>query len=233
MKRNIIILSFAIAAGLLVLPIGCSTSNKNTTSKGSHTNIENGHEYVDLGLSVKWASCNVGATAPEEYGNYYAWGEVLPKTGYWWTTYKYCNGTCDSMTKYCTNSKYSIVDNKTTLEVIDDAAAYNWGGTWRMPTETEWTELRGQCTWTWTTRNGVNGYEVTSNVNGNSIFLPAAGYRYDTYLPGTGCSCGYYWSSSLDESTPYNAWHVEFGSDYVYRYGNGRLEGRSVRPVCP
>ncbi|MBR3609326.1 MAG: hypothetical protein IKL50_05525, partial [Bacteroidales bacterium] len=95
------------------------------------TGMENGKGYVDLGLSVKWATCNVGATTPEEYGYYFAWGETTPKTTYYWSAYKYCNGTDDSMTKYCTNSKYGIVDNKTTLELTDDAAHVNWGGSWR------------------------------------------------------------------------------------------------------
>ena len=218
MKQKMISLCFAIAAGLLVLTTGCSA------------NRENGNKYVDLGLSVKWASCNVGATAPEEYGYYYAWGEVLPKTD--WATYKYCNGTYDSMTKYCTNSGYGTVDNKTTLEAMDDAAAYNWGDSWRMPTYAEWEELLNQCTWKWTTRNGVNGYKVKSKINGNSIFLPAAGYSRDAGFDDAG-SLGFYWSSSLSESDPTDAWHVYFGSGNVDSYYDTRSYGQSVRPVCP
>ena len=221
MKTNIISLCFAVTAGLLVLTTGCSA------------NREKGHEYVDLGLSVKWASCNVGATAPEDYGNYYAWGEVLPKPDYSWATYKYSNGTYNSMTKYCTKSSHGTVDNKTTLEAMDDAATYNWGGSWRMPTNAEWTELREQCTWTWTSRNGVDGYEVKSKTNGNSIFLPAAGYRSYADLGGAG-SNGIYWSSSLDESDPYLARYVLFYSGYVpMKNIECRNCGLSVRPVCP
>ncbi len=137
-----------------------------------------GHEYVDLGLpsGLKWATCNVGATAPEAYGDYYAWGETAPKTIYNWSTYKWCNGSYDTQTKYCTSSSYGTVDNKTVLDLADDAARANWGGAWRMPTDEEWTELRENCTWTWTNLNGKNGYEV-KGANGNSIFLPAAGKK--------------------------------------------------------
>ena len=192
----------------------------------------NGHEYVDLGLSVKWATCNVGASKPEEYGDYFAWGETEPKSIYDWSTYKWCNGSYNTPTKYCTNSSYGTVDNKTTLEATDDAARANWGGSWRMPTDAELTELREQCTWTWTTQNGVNGCKVTSKSNGKSIFLPAAGYRRDSSLTYAGSQC-YYWSSSLDANYPYNAffYRVMLGSvEWGNRY---RYNGQSVRPVCP
>ena len=198
------------------------------------TGIENGHEYVDLGLpsGTKWATCNVGASKPEEYGNYYAWGETEPKDYYDWSTYKWCNGSKTTLTKYNTSSSSGTVDNKTVLELADDAARANWGGAWRMPTDAEWTELRENCTWTWTTKNGVNGYEVKSKTNGNSIFLPAAGYRDDDDLSYAGV-CGYYWSSSLSTNYPCNAWFVYFISDGVYRSNNYcRYYGRSVRPVC-
>jgi hypothetical protein len=192
------------------------------------------HEYVDLGLSVKWATCNVGASKPEEYGDYFAWGETQPKSTYSWSTYKWCRGSYDTQTKYCTNSSYGTVDNKTTLDLSDDAARANWGGSWRMPTDAELTELREQCTWTWTTQNGVYGYKVTSKKSGytnKSIFLPAAGYRYDDSLNYAG-SLGYYWSSSLITGSPYNAWFVYFYSDYVDRHYYYRYCGFSVRPVC-
>ena len=189
------------------------------------------HEYVDLGLSVKWATCNVGANAPEEYGDYFAWGETQPKTTYDWSTYKWCNGSYDTQTKYCTDSYYGTVDNKTQLELSDDAARANWGGSWRMPTTEEQQELINNCTWTWTTQNGVNGYKVTSKKNGNSIFLPAAGYRDDSSLNYAG-STGYDWSSSLSSDYPGDAYGLGFNSDlvgwgYYYRY-----YGHSVRPVC-
>lgn len=192
------------------------------------------HEYVDLGLSVKWATCNVGATKPEEYGDYFAWGETQPKSTYDWSTYKWCNGSYDTQTKYNTNSSYGTVDNKTTLDLSDDAARANWGGSWRMPTDAELTELREQCTWTWTTQNGVYGYKVTSKKSGymnKSIFLPAAGYRLDSSLLGAG-SYGDYWSSSLSTDYPYYAWDVSFSSYSVGRDHYSRYYGFSVRPVC-
>ena len=167
---------------------------------------ENGHEWVDLGLSVKWATCNVGATKPKEYGNYYAWGETSPKSSY-------------------TSSNYTYSSNPTTLPLNRDAVAVNWGGSWRMPTKAEQDELREKCKWTWTGR----GYTVTGP-NGNSIFLPAAGYRYDSdlYLAG---SYGYYWSSSLDTGNSGYACSLDFGSDGVYWDFNTRYCGLSVRGV--
>ena len=194
---------------------------------------ENGHEYVDLGLSVKWATCNVGANSPEEYGDYFAWGETTPKTTYFWSTYKYCNGLYDTMTKYCTDSYYGTVDNKTTLELTDDAARVNWGGKWRMPTKAEQDELRDtdNCTWTWTTQKGVKGYKVTSKKNGNSIFLPAAGYRSNDNLICAGI-WGSYWSSSLSSYSCHDAYSVFFSSSYVNCSDYSRHDGRSVRAVC-
>ena len=190
------------------------------------------HEYVDLGLSVKWATCNVGATKPEEYGDYFAWGETQPKDYYDWSTYKWCNGSKTTHTKYNTSSSYGTVDNKTTLDLSDDAARANWGGSWRMPTKAEQDELRNNCTWTRTTQNGVNGYKVTSKSNGNSIFLPAAGYRSDSSLSSAGGS-GDYWSSSLGTDSPYHAYYLFFNSSDVDWYEVSRGYGFSVRPVCP
>ncbi len=196
---------------------------------------ENGYEYIDLGLSVKWATMNVGASNPEDYGDYFAWGETEPKDVYDWSTYKWCNGSYTSLTKYNTSSSYGTVDNKTKLELSDDAAHVNWGGAWRMPTDAELTELREQCTWTWTRQNGVNGCKVMSKSNGNSIFLPAAGFRNYSSLYNAGSSC-YYWSNSLDTDTDYlyNALGVSFSfPDNLHWFNNSRGFGQSVRPVCP
>ena len=192
------------------------------------------HEYVDLGLpsGLKWATCNVGATTPEDYGDYFAWGEVEPKTTYDWSTYKY-GADWDQLTKYCTGSDYGkdgFTDNKTVLDPEDDAATANWGGAWRMPTTAEQQELINYCTWDWTTQNGVNGYKVTGP-NGNSIFLPAAGYMGAGALNDAG-SYGYYWSSSLSTDYPDGAYNVIFCSDNVGWYGSGRCCVKSVRPVC-
>ena len=192
------------------------------------------HDYVDLGLpsGIKWATCNVGATTPEGYGDYFAWGETTPKNNYDWSTYKYCNGSSSTLTKYNTNSSNGTIDNKTTLDLSDDAARANWGGTWRMPTRAEQEELINNCTWTWSTRNGVRGYKVTSKTNGNSIFLPAAGYRTGTSVYTVG-SFGYYWSSSLYESIPNSAYGLYFYSDNVdWNNCYSRDYGHTVRAVC-
>ena len=188
-----------------------------------------GVEAVDLGLSVKWASCNVGAESPEEYGGYYAWGETEEKTNYSLSTYKWCNGSNDSQTKYCTSSSYGTVDNKTTLDPEDDVAHVKWGGTWRMPTIAEQDELLSKCSWSWTSVNGVNGYRVTGP-NGNSIFLPAAGYRYggDVYDSG---SFGGFWSATLDSGESCYACGLDLDDGYYdWEYYN-RYCGLSVRPV--
>ena len=195
-------------------------------------------DAVDMGTvvngkNIKWASFNIGASSPEEYGDYYAWGETEPKENYSWSTYKWGNGSFSTLTKYNTSSSRGTVDNKTVLESSDDVASVNLGGKWRMPTDAEWTELRTKCTWTWVTNyngSGINGRLVTSKANGNSIFLPAAGYRYVTGLSNAG-SCGYYWSSSLDTDSPCLAYFVYFYSDDVRRRNGDRYLGRSVRPV--
>ena len=186
---------------------------------------------IDLGLGVKFACCNVGADSPTDYGNYYAWGETSTKIQYDWSTYKWCNGTQNSMTKYCTKSSYGTVDDKTTLELSDDAARVNWGGSWRMPTYSELKKLNTDCTWTWTTVNNINGYRVTGS-NGNSIFLPAAGYRNDTSLDMAGY-WGCYWSSSSGTGNGYSAINLRFTSDggHGLALGDGRDYGESVRPV--
>lgn len=215
------------------------TIERNHLSKMSPIEVEGGNpvtpsvpDAVDLGLSVKWASFNLGATKPEEYGDHYAWGETGPKEDYAWSTYKWCMGAYNTLTKYCTDSSYGyngFTDGKTVLDPEDDAAHVNLGGKWRMPTDDEWTELRENCTWSWTTQNGVNGYLVTGP-NGNSIVLPAAGYRFNVYLYTAG-SYGLYWSSSLNADYPSYAWRVDFGSGGVYRFGYDRCGGQSVRPV--
>ena len=203
---------------------------------GSH----NGHDYVDLGLSVMWATCNVGASRPEEFGNYYAWGEVVPKKYYDWTTYKYCNGSYKTLTKYNTVSDFGLVDNKTTLEPNDDAATANWGGEWRTPTKAELEELRKYCTWEWIIIHGIQGSLITSEKNGNTIFWPASGYIYrnstnkcnhkEQYLGGPR---GYYWSNVISSSKPYSAYSRD-NDDCTASWSYGsRVFGHTIRPVCP
>ena len=201
--------------------------------------IRSAKTAVDLGLSVKWAAGNVGATNESDYGNLYAWGETSTKSVYNWSTYKYCKGSRTTLTKYCTSSSHGVVDNKTVLDPVDDAAHVNWGGNWRMPTEAEQDELMNKCTWTWT-RNyngtGAAGYIVSSKKNSNSIFLPASGWRLDEEINGVG-SLGNYWSSSLFVGSVDYAYNLDFNSDRV-GYSDGasltcRDWGYSVRPVCP
>lgn len=208
------------------------------TSKKKAVMIK-GHEAVDLGLSVKWAACNVGANAPEEPGGYFAWGETEEKGNYAMETYKWGNGrSWDSQTagycvKYCTNSKEGIVDNKTTLEPKDDVARVKWGGDWRMPTRDEFKELVDSCTWKWTIFNGVKGHLVIGP-NGNRIFLPATGNRGNTGIYDVGRS-GYYWTGTLDGSSNYDANSIELFENFrmlnqkkQYR----RYRGLAVRPVA-
>ena len=195
----------------------------------------NGHTYVDLGLpsGTLWAACNVGANAPEDYGDYFAWGETQTKDIYHWSTYRYCNGSESTLTKYCNNSNYGyngFTDNLTVLLPEDDAATANWGNGWCMPTRAQWEELYQNTTNSWTTQNGVNGIRFTGP-NGNSLFLPAAGYRSDSSLGSAG-SYGDYWSSSLYTDYPGFAWGFGFTSyGALVSGGGGRNYGRSVRAV--
>ena len=186
---------------------------------------------IDLGLSVMWACCNVGASKPEEYGGQYAWGETEEKTSYDWDTYKYSTGSI-SYTKYNTLPFFGTVDNKTVLEPSDDVAQTKWGNSWRMPTIDEFDELYSNCDSEWTTLNGVYGMKFTSRRNGNSIFLPAAGNHFYDELLNVG-SGGYYWSSSLNTDRPYGAHGMSFDSFHgVFTSLNyGRADGYSVRPV--
>ncbi len=204
-------------------------------------------EAVDLGLSVKWASFNLGATNPEEFGDYYAWGETVPyycsqdpliwrpgkETGYDWQSYKWCMGSSNTFTKYCWASSRGykgFTDTKTILDPEDDAAHMSLGGKWRMPRDSEFGELLNNCSWEWTSVNGVDGFKVTGP-SGASIFFPAAGRRYGTNLNFPGAR-GYYLSSSLDAVDASNAWGMYFFSE---RAGTGsynsRCDGRTIRPV--
>ena len=192
--------------------------------------------WVDLGLpsGLLWAECNLGANAPEEYGNYYAWGETQPKEAYIWRTYRYCTvyadrGNLHTLTKYNTNSKYGTPDNLTTLETMDDAATATLGSGARMPTADEWDELINNTTVEWTTLNGVNGCKFTA-ANGNTLFLSATGYLFGSELLGDGF-LGAYWSSSLSADAPYAAFGFDFGSDNQHLYASLRYCGSPVRAV--
>lgn len=232
-------------------------SNKDVISASYIINVDkanqmNGHEYVDLGLpsGVKWATCNVGATSPEEYGDYFAWGEtegyMSGKKEFAENTYRWYMSTTSKdseefeittmgYNKYVEKTKASVqgyngfYDDKTVLDLEDDAAHVNWGGNWRMPTFAEQTELRNSCKWNWVSINGKNGYKIIGP-NGNYIFLPAAGYRRtSSYYVGT---WGSYWSSSLYTSNSCNAYTLFFRNESVGRSWDDRFEGSTVRAVC-
>ena len=196
-----------------------------------------GHDWVQLweGGSI-WATCNVGASSPEEYGGYYAWGETAEKDNYEWDTYKWCGGTDRTLTKYCYTKTYGTIDKKIVLDLEDDAAYVNLSTNWRMPTSEEWEELVDNCTWTWTddyNSTGVAGYIVTSDVTGytdNSIFLPAAGTREGEDLAAD-AEIGYYWSSSLLKSRSNCAYYLAFISDEMNVDSSNRYSGLTVRPV--
>lgn len=190
-----------------LLCVLCSCEEKALT--GTHE----GHEWVDLGLpsGLKWATCNVGASLPDDYGKYYAWGEISTKT-------TYSNDNCMSRRK-----SWSDISGSSDR----DAARANWGGRWRMPTKEEFQELRKTCTWTWATHNGNKGYKVTGP-NGQSIFLPAAGYRDGVTLRRAG-EHGFYWSSSTNNKVAAHNLHFQKKSRYVK--SKNRYHGLSVRPV--
>ena len=214
---------------------GSETSFRTTADNGGGNGgggTYNGHEYVDLGLpsGTLWATCNLGATSPEGYGNYYAWGETTTKNTYEWSNYEY--GHLENyelcLTKYNTCSDYGPVDNLTMLQANDDAATVNWGNGWQMPTKEQWQELYDNTTSYWTMQNGVNGRIFTAG-NGQSLFLPASG-RCDPEPDVVG-RCGFYFSNSLADY-PGRVWNLYFFSDkcsvddFQYRY-----LGSSIRPV--
>lgn len=199
----------------------------------------NGHAYVDLELPSGnlWATCNVGATNPEDFGNYYAWGETVAKDSYTWGTYIYaeCSSHNDPrLTKYCDNPYYGndgFVDNLTTLETIDDAATINWGSGWRTPGIGEFNELSIHCTYIWTKSNGINGLRFTGP-NGKSIFIPAAGGCGSNGFYKQDSACNY-WCSDYSSSplTPYSI-YSDSSTNYSSRANRLRYGGLSIRPVC-
>lgn len=195
-----------------------------------------GHGYVDLGLpsGTLWATCNVGADSPEELGDYFSWGETLPKEVYDWKSYQYGNAFDDrfEMTKYCTLSDWGLdgfVDSLSVLELGDDAARANWGDCWRMPTKEELEELYQQTTWTWTEHDGVKGRLMTGP-NGNSIFFPASGFYLNNEVICLGL--GIYWSNTLHTGCPERGWSLHFDFENCHVCGTyERCRGQVVRAV--
>ena len=205
------------------------------------TTLEGGgsgeHEWIDLGLpsGTLWATCNVGANAPEEFGDYFAWGETQTKNIYNWNTYQHCcNGNGRQLIKYCTKSSYGnngFVDNLTEVQPNDDAATVNWDSEWCMPTGEQWEELLNNTNCTWTTLNGVNGRQFSGS-NGQIIFLPAAGYWGNNFSTDSIGSQGMYWSSSLNSDEPDLGAHLFFTFDNcLLHFFSYRYFGNPIRPV--
>lgn len=196
------------------------SSGGDTGGGGGGSQSSDKHEWVDLGLSsgTLWATMNVGASKPEDNGDYFAWGETSSKQDYSVASYKWYNNVTRKYTKY--NPE---VDNKTELEPSDDAAYVNWGSKWRMPTKAQFDELRAECTWQWT----GHGYLLTSKKNSKTLFLPAAGCRRGGSHSSVGS--GFYWARTLGTGGPGNAYSFNFYSADVY--DNYRSYGHSVRAV--
>lgn len=199
--------------------------------------IINGREYVDLDLpsGTLWATCNIGASNPEDFGDYYAWGETTPKSDYSWSTYKYCKGSYVTMERYCVDSSYGyngFTDGLTELLPQDDAATVNWGFEWQMPSLNQFQELIDSTYTTieWTTLNGMQGRKITSKSNGKSIFLPGAGYYDNTLRYGVG-GYGYFWSRTLHTKYSYLAYNISFSTGNIVTNFYDRYLGRSIRPV--
>lgn len=216
---------------IFVALVGCQNPDLNIPNDMGTAPL--GAEMVDLGLpsGIKWANLNVGASSPEGFGSYLAWGETAAKTNYSWSTYRF--GSASNLSKYVPSALHtnSTVDQKSVLEPEDDAAHVNWKGSWRMPTYAEWLELEAHCTWTWISQNGVAGYEVTGP-SGKSIFLPATGCRDDIDIAYEG-EVGYYWSSTLlTNEHPTFACCVGFDENFVEigPFGDRNM-GMTVRPV--
>ena len=202
MKKSLVMLLCATS----LLLIGCKGKNDFENSKGNGS--DNGYEYIDMGLSVRWAKVNIGATSQSEIGSYFSWGEISPKNTYSPDNYHY-TGT-------------------TKLPLSDDAANMNWGGEWRMPTISEWKELMSidNCIWTWTTEVGMKGYKVESKKTGNYIFLPAGGFHDISRIYG--------YNVYGDYRTSTNSYNVPVISETEYSFtGSSGYVGMPIRPVHP
>ena len=207
-----------------------TVGNAKVNGANDEPKTPDGVQAVDLGLSVKWANMNVGATKASGFGSYFAWGEIKPKNYYSWDTYVWSKGNTQFLIKY------SVSDRKVNLAPSDDAARANWGGDWRMPTVEEYEELinPANCKWEWTTKDGVNGYKITSKKNGNSIFMPITGFRFYEGVQFRAIK-GIYWTSTVYTDNPVKSWCLEFDFQNVdVSFGNlssNRFSGRCIRAV--
>ena len=215
---------FLMALSLLFV----GTINAKVADKEAKT--QDGVEAVDLGLSVKWANMNVGATKDSGFGTYFAWGEIKPKNYYSWNTYLWSQGDSNFLIRYTAS------DKKTQLMPNDDAARANLGGEWRMPTADECEELidPDNCDWEWTTKDGVNGYKVTGKKTGNSIFLPITGFRFYGDVQFRALR-GVYWTSTVYTGNLNKAWCLEFDFENIDvdfgKLSSNRFSGRCIRAV--
>lgn len=231
----------ALVAFSVVIACGCTKSDDPNNGGGGNNGgwsngggTYNGHEYVDLGLpsGTLWATCNVGADNPGDFGDYFAWGETQTKDHYHWDNYQYCMGSDTTQTKYCNHASYGYngyTDNLTVLQSGDDAAAAQWGSGWRMPTGEEWLELLNNTTNKTSVQNGHRGRLFTAS-NGKSLFLPHAG----SWCAWAYVDNKYYWSSSLVSANPRKAWAFSdyYGDgDYCELLGVTRSYGCPVRAV--
>lgn len=206
---------------------------KNTGNKEKVYNVDSyagAAKAVDLGLSVKWAEWNIGASCPQDFGDYYAWGEIETKRNYSIRRYRWCKDWHTNMTKYCTNKQFGKLDGKDVLDAEDDVANVKWGGGWRIPSQHELRELIRYCTWSLSEKNGTKGFIVTGRT-GNSIFLPFAGYRENRKLYDSDSS-GYYLSCDLHPTGSHCMLVLKMGPDDNIITGELRSKGFSVRPVC-
>lgn len=229
MRRNLII--SLSSAFLLLTAVSCNKDENNGI--GTY----NGHEYVDMGLpsGILWATCNLGAEEPHEYGLHFAWGEVTTKTNYEWGNYTLCNGAYNKLTKYCNVASYGdngFVDDLIIVEADDDVVVKQWGEGWRMPTYTDMLEFQSYTNSEWTEQNGVKGRLFTSRVNGNTLFMPASGTYKGTDLKDKGTK-GYYWAGEINSiNSPHRACSLEFDeSEYFTSNCNYRCYGQTIRPI--
>ena len=220
MRKHILFLLLPV----LVIACGKDLPNTVTPPEGA----------VNLGLSVFWASCNLGSDDPTGYGDFYAWGEVESKKDYTWETYRFwTSGDSEPnlvVTKYNSIESHGAVDSKVALDPEDDAAHVRLGGKWRIPTPAEFQELIDSCEWTWTSKRGVLGYKIESKVNGNSIFMPSTGYYYHEGLHGEEYG-GYYWMSSTHATTSGKAQRLFFTPKKKGVSLYFRCLGHPIRPV--
>ena len=241
MKKNILntLLASVMLAATAGLMVACNANDDNAVAEPKTDFAPAGAEAVDLGLpsGTKWANMNIGAEKPEDYGLYFAWGETVGYTSdtsdgrmFDWSGYKWCGGSKTTLTKYCTKDSNGMVDDKTILGLEDDAAHVNWAGSWRMPTREEIKELLNNANLEWTTVSDVYGCKFTSIANGNSIFLPAAGYRDGLSLEEQSMS-GLYWSSWLYGSSPAYAGCLNFQPQFQSMGNSPRSDGYPIRPV--